>query len=112
MEQGYDDPYTLPPHLEKLIGIAKKILIRFGKQENDYYKLYFIVSAIIYETLPQSSVDQMQVDIPLTPSPTPQIVAATPITSSQPHLTETTPKTNKGVKRKLFSGSKGTTPHM
>ncbi|TXG72523.1 hypothetical protein EZV62_001102 [Acer yangbiense] len=35
MEQGYDDPYRLPLHLEKLIGTAKKFLIRFGKQENE-----------------------------------------------------------------------------
>ncbi|KAK0603721.1 hypothetical protein LWI29_007903 [Acer saccharum] len=69
------------------------------------------VSIIIDETLPQSSMDQMQVDIPLTPSPTPQITATTPITSSQSHLTETTLKTSKYVKQKLFSESKDITLH-
>ncbi|KAK4853799.1 hypothetical protein QYF36_014874 [Acer negundo] len=63
------------------------------------------------ETLPQSLVDQMQVDIPLTLSPTPQIVAATPITYSQSRLTKTTLKASKGVKRKLFSESKDRTLH-
>ncbi|KAK2665847.1 hypothetical protein Ddye_004421 [Dipteronia dyeriana] len=114
MEQGYDDPYILtgtPPHLEKLTGTAKKFLIRFGKQENEYYKSDFVVSAIIDEIMPQSLVNQIQADIPLTPSPTPQIVAATPITSSQSHLTETTLKTSKCMKRKLFSELNDITPH-
>ncbi|KAK1571789.1 hypothetical protein Q3G72_023002 [Acer saccharum] len=97
MEQGYDDPYGLPPHLEKLIGTVKIFLIRFGKQENEYYKSDFVVSAIIDETLPQSLVDQIQDDIPLTPSQTSQIVAATPITSLQSHLTEKTLKTSKAL---------------
>ncbi|CAN6690845.1 unnamed protein product [Malus baccata var. baccata] len=106
IEEGYDDSFVLPPHLQKLVGSMKKFQVRFGNQNNEFANTDFVVHGIIEE---EASVNpKLSSIVPRTPTTKTgkQVIdAATPIpvTTLESHIRQIKSiATNKGVKRTLF----------
>lgn len=52
IEDGYDDPFIVPPPLKKLVGETKRFLLSFGNQNSDFRKTDFIVYGLLEDQLP------------------------------------------------------------
>ncbi|TQE01620.1 hypothetical protein C1H46_012759 [Malus baccata] len=68
IEDGYDDPFIVPPPLKKLVGETKRFLLSFGNQNSDFRKTDFIIYGLLQDQLPLN---------PATASIDPQTPAAT-----------------------------------
>ncbi|XP_070674869.1 replication protein A 70 kDa DNA-binding subunit B isoform X2 [Malus domestica] len=52
IEDGYDDPFMVPPPLKKLVGETKRFLLSFGNQNSDFRKTDFIIYGLLQDQLP------------------------------------------------------------
>ncbi|XP_028956565.2 replication protein A 70 kDa DNA-binding subunit B-like [Malus domestica] len=79
IEDGYDDPFIVPPPLKKLVGETKRFLLSFGNQNSDFRKTDFIIYGLLQDQLPLN---------PATASIDPQ---TPPATTGKQIISEATP---------------------